>query len=150
MLNNNKDFKFIKWFCKKNFGYSSAARRGCHVEGTNRPLNLLIELGHNSYSVGEGTHFSTFGELTGYNKALFLCMNIDDLSAGHAVAWDGCKIYDPDSPRIMSEKEFRKHYPYVNAYDVTIIKIGFHRRVANMFKTIWYDSRDWFNDRHQL
>ena len=84
-----------------------------------------------------------------YSK-VSLCMNIDDLSAGHAVAWDGCKIYDPDSPRIMSEKEFRKHYPYVNAYDVTIIKIGFHRRVANMFKTIWYDSRDWFNDRHQL
>lgn len=113
--------------------YNVTQKSGCFIEGI--PFDeYLKSLGHDTFDVVEGVPAS-ISQLTQYNKAILL---IASDRGGHAVAWDGCRIFDPSHDAPYTEDELFKHYD-MSAMNVCFFGIRIHplKRLANRFK-VWY------------
>jgi len=138
MLNNNKEFRQIKRLCKKKFGYSPSRHEGCRIHNISEAIELFKEIGITAHTVKGGATFANINDIIRYNKALVVCTSKD--LVGHAVAFDGCKVYDPYQPQILSEKQFSDKYSSRKIYYFVIIKVGIHHRFINVFKKLWFES----------
>jgi len=138
MLNDNKEFRQIKRLCKKKFGYSPSRHEGCRIHNISEAIELFKEIGITAHTVKASSTFSNINDIIRYNKALVMCISKDRV--GHAVAFDGCKVYDPFQPQIMSEKQYSVEYSEHNMYYFAIIKVGIHHRFINVFKKLWFES----------
>jgi len=138
MLNDNKEFRQIKRLCKKKFGYSPSRHEGCRIHNISEAIELFKEIGITAHTAKAGTSFDNINKIIRYNKALVMCTS--NGAEGHAVAFDGCKVYDPYQPQILSEKQFSDKYSCHKIYYFAIIKVGIHHRFINVFKKLWFES----------
>ena len=135
MLNDNKDFKYIKRYCKKHLGYSSAGHRGSDLD-VPAIKKLLEDLGHEVLSDIERERIATIHNVTRFNKGILIIYSAVE-SSGHCVAWDGYNVFDPDWHRVETATEFvdRIEVQWIlpKIHPITI-KTNLHHRIINATK----------------
>jgi hypothetical protein len=109
---------------KNNSSFSVSRRRGANQDGVEQTLNFMgIEFG----STVDGDHSSVASMMNG-NRGI-LAYKIKG-GGGHAIAWDGFKVYDPCN----TIKDAHEFHVYSNKVRTSIDywMFGF------TFKTPWY------------
>jgi len=139
MLNNNKDYKKIKNYCRKYLNYGPGrGEYGCTIN-SETICDHLHNMGFNAKLLNVKGRY-ILSEITGYSKAVV--MFYDNKGFGHTMAWDGCKYFDPGSsnPGIHAEKKLPKYYysSEVSAL-VILIKTPIYQRTLNIIKKPFID-----------
>lgn len=134
MLTEGVSYRSIKNYCRKHFQYNVTKQSGCFIEH-DIFIEYLESLGHSIFHIKTGAS-GKISELCKNRKAIIF-LSIDD--GGHAVAWDGCRIFDPDCKQPYNESNLFKLYDMSNAeVGIIAIDIPILNRVVNRFKSYYY------------
>ncbi len=140
MLTEDASYRKIKNYCRRHFGYSISRRDGCTVNYDSLG-GFLKSLGHDVFAPDEGVP-ADIRRISKYNEAV-VCFQYHD-GGGHAVAWDGSRIFDPSTkytkPHTLST--FWKIYKNdMESMYMICVKVHPLVRLTNRVKEIYYRLR---------
>lgn len=135
MVTNGVSYRTIKNYCRKHYRYNVTKQSGCYVNH-DQIIEYLKSLGHSILLCESGAQ-GTISKLSRNQKALIF---LSSDGGGHAVAWDGCRIFDPTYDKPYTEAMLFKNYDMTKLESsLIVIEETILQRFINKIKMHYYD-----------
>lgn len=133
MLNDNRNFRHIKKFCKRHLNYNPNKGNGIFIN-SDKICNQLKILGVDSYFASAGR--KSIVRHTKYNRAMILVYNEEK---GHCIARNGYCCYDPAENETYSEKLINVKHQDFSDCSIIVFKTPLYERALSFIKKPFYD-----------